>query len=216
MDGAEVAVDDISLTGEAGSPIVWLTTVPVTGTVPVAGETAVDVIFDSTKVPQPGTYTGYLLVESDTPVYTPITVPVTMTATLPVGWSKLMGTVRDLGYCDTSPAPLQDATVFIQGTGGFTATVKTAADGTYQFWMPTTNAPLTVTASKATDFVAKTVTDVLLGASPTTQNFDLRRNQPCVSTDPQSYEVTIVRGGTLTTPLTLSNNGALGTDFDDR
>ena len=78
--------------------------------------TAVDVIFDSSKVPQPGTYTGYLLVETDTPVYTPITVPVTMTATLPVGWSKLMGTVQDLGYCDASPAPLEDAMIYIEGT----------------------------------------------------------------------------------------------------
>ena len=80
--------------------------------------------------------------------------------------------------------------------------------------MPTTSAPLEVTASKESGFVAETVTDVALGAVPTTQNFDLRRNEPCVSTDPQSYDVTIVRGGTLTTPLTLSNDGALGTDFE--
>ena len=200
--------------GGSGGAYPWLTTIPVTGTVPAAGDTAVDVIFDSSKVPQPGTYTGYLLVETDTPVYTPITVPVTMIATLPAGWSKLMGTVQDLGYCDASPAPLEEATIFIQGTGGFTATVKTAADGTYQFWMPTTNAPLEVTASKESGFVAETVTDILLSAVPTTQNFDLRRNEPCVSTDPESYNVTIVRGGTLNTPLTLSNDGALGTDFE--
>jgi hypothetical protein len=197
--------------GAASYP--WLSTTPVTGTVSIAGTTPLDVLFDSTRVPQPGTYTGYLLVETNTPLYTPITVPVTMTATVPAGWSKLMGTVQDLGYCDVNPAPLQDATIFIQGTNGFTATVKTAADGTYKFWMLTNTSPLTVTASKEAGFEAKTVSNVNLGALPLTQNFSLRRYEACVSTNPSSYNVTIVRGSTLTTPLALNNNGALSTDF---
>jgi hypothetical protein len=166
--------------------------------------------FDASGITQPGIYLAQLKIANDTPYVVP-NIPVTMTVTAPT-WGKLNGTVTGLGYCDSDPAPLKDAKVVIVGASD-TYTVTTDADGYYQWWFDASQSPVSVhvMADGHTDGNSNGV--VVTAGQTTTQNFDLRWLEPCVTSATQSMEVTLVVGYSTTLQLSLENGGAEGTDF---
>ncbi len=54
---------------------------------------------------------------------------------------------------------------------------------------------------------------VVSAGGTTTQDFDLRWLEACMSADPTSLDVTVAQGFTLRKSLDLNNNGAAGSDF---
>jgi uncharacterized repeat protein (TIGR01451 family) len=81
-DGADVAIDDISLEGKEGSDVPWLSLSPISGTLPANTSIfPVDAIFDAgiPEVVEPGEYHALVKLRSDDPVRGSITIPVTMT-----------------------------------------------------------------------------------------------------------------------------------------
>jgi hypothetical protein len=84
LDGAEVALDDITLDGtsyvacSSPSDIPWLNIDPISGTTGPGGSTSVDVTFDSTGM-SAGTYNGNLCIDSNDSLEPQVVVPVTLT-----------------------------------------------------------------------------------------------------------------------------------------
>ncbi|CAG0936882.1 hypothetical protein TFLX_05778 [Thermoflexales bacterium] len=192
--------------------IPWLSEAPTTGTLPSGNDQPVDLTFDATGL-QPGTYQAQVRVVNDTP-YGMSTVPVTLTVNAPATWGTITGTVTGLGHCDSSPAPLPNATVFIESGTGYTATATTDNSGQYTWSLDAANSPVTITVSAA-GHVSKVASGVIVAAqSTTTQNFDLRLNQPCVSATPQELTAAALPGEVYTTTLTINNSGALETSFE--
>jgi len=134
-----------------------------------------------------------------------------MTVTAPT-WGKLNGTVTGLGYCDSDPAPLKDAKVVIVGASD-TYTVTTDADGYYQWWFDASQSPVSVHVMADGHTDGNSTGVVVTAGQTTTQNFDLRWLEPCVTSAPPSIEVTVVAGYSTTLQLSLENGGAEGTDF---
>jgi N-acetylneuraminic acid mutarotase len=123
------------------------------------------------KVVQPGTYTAQLGVSANTP-YTVNPVNITMTVTPPKSWGKLMGTVTGTS-CKGDTAPLRGAQIQINAKGGASVTLKTAADGTYAYWVDSKVSQYTVIASKD-GWVTQVANKVTVKAGKTTTvNFNL-------------------------------------------
>jgi hypothetical protein len=198
-----------------GSDVPWLSEAPITGTLPVSGSQIVNVTFDA-GIPEillPGDYVARLEISSDTP-YEDTTVPVTMTVTPPDTYGKLEGTVQGLGYCDMETYLLNNAEVFIETGLGLTWTLGTDANGYFQIWMDEANTPLTITVS-AEEHLGQIRTGVVItGQVTTTENFDLRWLEPCVSAAPDSISVELFIDDITTATLTLTNTGAQASMFD--
>ena len=208
--GTELAIQLV----EASFDIPWLFEDPISGTLAeIGGTEAVTLTFDASvpEVTQPGEYTGTLMVTSDDPA-SPVAIPVTMTVTVPATWGKIDGTVTGLGYCDANPMPLEGVEVLVEASGGYTNVVTTDANGYFGLWLDESNSPARLTVTADGYELGSAVVSVSAG-NTTTQDFDLRWLQPCVSTVPTSFDVTMGLSQTLTQPLTLFNNGAVGTDF---
>jgi hypothetical protein len=194
----------------ADEDLPWLTESPITGTLPAeTGLQDVAVSFDAgvPEINQPGEYSGWLKVKSDTP-YTPVYLPVNMTVTPPNTYGKLEGIVQSLGQCDAAPAPLENASLEMISGSGMVWTVETDATGYYQVWGNATSGPLTVIVS-AQDHLQGVFTDVILTASQTvTQDFSLRALLPCVSVADDSLDVNVPLGLAKTVDLAVLNSGA--------
>lgn len=119
------------------------------------GQTAnVTLTLNSAKVNQPGTYTAtvWAATNSASPVQM---TNVTMHVNAPAGWGAAKGTVTD-----TSGHPIFGATIAFGGSptkasatghqaaSSGTVAVSTDANGSYQWWLPGTDAPLQVSAAK--------------------------------------------------------------------
>ena len=206
------------VTGFVGTDVPWLSEDPITGTVDADSTFVVDLTFDATdavtQVTQPGEYFGTLFVNSDDPINDNISVPVTMTVEPPATWGKLMGTVHSLGYCDADPAPVADQEVLIEGSSGVSWTVTTDVSGTYQLWLDEMYSPLTVTVSYPNHEDGEATGVAVSGGTTTTQDFDLRWLVPCVEADPLALHATLELGTTATEALTLTNTGAVITNWD--
>jgi len=188
----------------------WLSTDPITGTVPAdGGLVVVDVTLDAAYVTQPDEYYATLSVDSDDPVNDRVDVPVTMTVNAPNTWGQLEGTVTSLGYCDVNPAPLEGAQVVIQP--GTTVTLTTHADGAYSTWLEQGIYMVTVSADEHTDDSAWVL---ITAQATTTQDFDLRWLQPCMSVEPTALSAWLDPGLSTTLPLSISNSGAGDLDFE--
>jgi len=157
------------------SDIPWLDENPKTFDVPAGGTVSVTITFSATtadQVTQPGTYTGQLVVTSNTPQsFNP--TPVTMNVTPPKGWGKMVGVVSGKD-CTSKISPLR-AVVFADGKGqkGFSFTLPTDKNGNYGFWAPASAGPFTMTAS-AVGWIPQTATSSIRGGKTTTVNFTLR------------------------------------------
>ena len=151
-----LAEDQNSLTIQPGQS--------VTVTLTLSATTAAQVV-------QPGTYTAQLGVSANTP-YTVNPVNITMTVTPPKSWGKLMGTVTGTS-CKGDTAPLRGAQIQINAKGGASVSLKTAADGTYAYWVDSKVSQYTVIASKD-GWVTQVANKVTVKAGKTTTvNFNL-------------------------------------------
>ncbi|MFO7696067.1 MAG: carboxypeptidase regulatory-like domain-containing protein, partial [Anaerolineae bacterium] len=210
-------VDCLAFATGGRTDVPWLTQDPITGTLAMGESQAIEVVFDAgvPEITQPGNYYAQLRVDNDTP-YGPLVVPVTMTVSPPSSYGKLDGTVTGLGYCDVNPAPLEGAEVYVQSDLGMSWMVETDADGYYQLWLDEAHSPFTVTVTYPVHETGMATGVDIVGEETTTENFDLRWLQPCVTADPDEFAVTVVLGEQLTETLELLNTGAASTDFEIR
>jgi len=216
-DGVELWINMISgLEAGFGGGINWFGQDPISGSVPAEDSINATMLFTATAeagVDQPGVY--YLTLTMNGEPGTPdVRVPVNMNVLAPETWGKLEGTITGLGYCDADPAPLEDAEVFIEGSGGMTWTLQTDANGYYQWWLDEAYSPLTVSVSYPDHESGQATGVVIVGQDTTTQNFDLRWLVPCVSADPLELSATLDMGDSATLQLDLANTGAAGTPFE--
>ena len=175
----------------------------------------IDVTFDASvpQVDQPGIYTAFLDFAADTP-YGVTQAPLTMTVLAPLTWGKLNGTLTGLGYCEQNPLPLVGAQVIIESSGGMSWTLQTDAGGYYQRWLDQAGSPFTLTVSYPGYAAAAASGVIVSGQGITTQDFDLRWLQPCVSVLPAGLKAVVTQGFSTVLPLTLNNTGALSTTFN--
>jgi subtilisin family serine protease len=196
----------------AKAVVLWLSVTPTSGTVPPSGNQDITVVFDADGLAI-GTYTASIVISNNDPNENPVTVPVTMTVTRPATWGKLEGAVTGLGYCDANPAPLANADVLIEDSTGMTWTLTTDISGTYQIWLDEAHSPLTLTVTYPDYETGQATGITITGQGTTTQEFDLRWLQPCLSVNPTDVNVTLALSGTATQTLTILNIGALMSDF---
>ncbi len=182
----------------------WLSEDPIAGSVPIDGSLPVNIMFDASPeagVTEPGAYSAELTLNGDPK----LRVPVSMLVEAPSDWGHLEGTIIGLGYCDQNPATLEGAMVEIVGG----PTLTTDANGYYATWLPAGIYTVNVTAE---GHLAATASVEVIAQENTTQNFDLRWDQPCITEDPSTLSVTLDMGASITKQISLSNGGAsLGT-----
>ena len=155
----------------------WISETPKHFTVNPGQTQTVTVTVDSSKVPQPGTYTAKIAVTTDSP-YSVQPVLVTMTVNPPSSWGKITGTVR----AASSGTPLAGATVQVctmydSRTGRCGAqryTLKTDSSGHYQLWLNVGYNPLQLLAAKDGYQPQAKIATVSRG-STTTVSFSLRK-----------------------------------------
>ena len=193
----------------------WLSENPVTATVPAnGGQVIVDVTLDAAQVAQPGVYLAHLTFKTDTP-FPAQKVNVTMTVPLPGNFGTLNGTVTGLGQCDAPGAPIEGATVFVDGPlEDFTLT--TDANGFYTWSFDAANSPVDITVS-APGYIGESATGVVITAGQTTTvDFELRLDAPCLSVAPTALDVTLNFGEQQTEQITIMNTGAGDANFKIR
>jgi hypothetical protein len=195
--------------------VTWLSEDPITGTLNADDLQLIDVTFDSTVpgVTEPGDYLAFLNVQSEDPINNRISIPVTMTINVPVTYGQIAGTVTSQGYCEVNPSPLVDAEVVIVSATR-TLTLTTDAMGFYSYWLDESEAPLAVYVTMDGYREGMATGLPLVAGDTTTQDFDLRLLEPCVSVDPTSLEITLLTGYSETIPLDLTNGGAFETPFE--
>jgi N-acetylneuraminic acid mutarotase len=137
----------------------------------------INVTLDAGKVAQPGIYTANLWAATNTP-YPNTVIPVTLHVNPPKGWGLLSGTVTSGGK------PIAGATVQVGTTctaadycGRQSYTLTAGADGSWQWWLPTSDNGLLVIAAK--DGYVQQVTHASIAAGKTlTLNYPLQDYQP--------------------------------------
>lgn len=183
----------------------WLSVDPTSGSLVPSESTEVTVAFDASvaEIDQPGAYHALLTFKEDTP-YAVSPVAVTMHVTPPDDWGKLEGTVTGLARCDGPGDVLARATVLVAGVStDFTLT--TDSSGNYEWWMPESNSPLTLTVVRD-GWVTKSVAGVAIAAGETTtEDVTLRLAAPCADAEPDSLEVTLLQNDAEALELVLSN-----------
>jgi subtilisin family serine protease len=211
--GAEV--DALAFPTGGVSDVPWLSEDPIAGTVPADSSLVIEANFDAGVVTQPGDYMADIIVANNSPAGS-FSLPVTMHVTPPAGWGKLEGTVMLLGYCDVNPQPLANAEVEVTSTGGTSWTSMTDAGGYYTIWLDQAESPLTVHV-ETPEYEVGDATEVVVTAGETiTVDFNLRWLKPCLSAEPSSYEVEVLEGYSLSTTLSLNNDGAAESSFEFR
>ena len=177
LGGSGFTPDSEVLSGltECGGTVAipWLADSPASATLQPGQSVAVTVTLSATtadQVTQPGTLTGQLGVEQDTP-YDVSPVDVTMNVAPPKGWGKIAGTLSGED-CSQTTAPLRGV-VFADGKKGYSFTLPTGNDGRYAFWAPSGASPFTMTAS-ANGWIPQTRVVSIKGGKTTTVNFTLR------------------------------------------
>jgi hypothetical protein len=144
------------LWGLGDTDVTWLSTAPVSGTVPGNNSVPVQVTFDATDL-QPDTYTTTLYVLSNDPLNPMVTVPVTMTVVAPVTPTAVTISGPDAGWTGESQAftalvePISTAlpiTYTWQATGQDTVTHTDGITDTVTFtWQSLGAQVITVTAT---------------------------------------------------------------------
>jgi hypothetical protein len=187
----------------------WLSTAPAGGRSEPQTELPIAVIFDARaeSLGQPGQYHGEIFVAEDTP-YRVEPLAITMTVTAPASWGVVEGQVNSLGYCDSSPAPLDAATVLVQDRGGAVIPIPVGRGGYFRRWLDAAAGPYTLAAVAAQHLGAQLPDIAVAAQATTTLNIDLRLLAPCISAAPPSIGVTLVPGETGVRTLTLRNAGA--------
>jgi hypothetical protein len=155
----------------------WLST-PRELTLQPGQSVTVKVSLDAAQVDQPGTYTANLYATTNTP-YPNTVIPVTLTVKPPKSWGLLTGTVTTSKGKPLSGATMQidTACTAVGRCGKLSYTLTTASNGTYQWWLPTTDNGLQVIA--ADDGYIQQVIHARIAAGQTlTLNYRLQNYQP--------------------------------------
>ncbi|WP_275002234.1 carboxypeptidase regulatory-like domain-containing protein [Promicromonospora iranensis] len=113
----------------AGGGMEWLTTNPTEFTLE-PGQSKTITAAMSGVVAQPGTFTGKLVADAETPYDAP-SVAVSMKVNPPKSWGKLTGTVS--GFAPDGVVSLGDSVVQVNGLYS-AVTLVTGSDGTYEYW----------------------------------------------------------------------------------
>ncbi|QKK01396.1 MAG: S8 family serine peptidase [Pseudomonadota bacterium] len=200
-------VDQIEIAGAVD----WLSVTPDNGTFSEGAVTFFDTLnvtvnynAAAPSVTEPGVYNASILVTTDTP-YGDIVVPVEMVVEPAASQARIAGTVTSLGYCDANPQLVEGATVDVNGA---TYSLTTDANGEYELWLDTSEAPLSIAVSAA-DHVSQIISGVpLTGTETTTRDFDLRLDAACPDTTPEELSSTLLPDETDSLTLTLDNTGA--------
>ncbi|MCW3814039.1 S8 family serine peptidase [Micromonospora sp. DR5-3] len=129
---------------EGPADVSWMTIDKTSATL-APGEKVTVTVGMTANVDQPGTYTGSIAIKENTP-YTVQPVPVTMKATPPGTWGKLMGTVTGTN-CQGVSSPLKDATVQVSAKTT-SWTFSTDAQGKYAYWLDRKHNPLKIIVAK--------------------------------------------------------------------
>ena len=211
----QIVMNVTGMTAGAGG-VPWLFEDPISGTIPADSMLPVDITFDAgvPETMQPGEYHAELQVMSDAPNAVP-GIPVTLTVLAPATWGKVAGTVTGLGYCDVAtPTLLADAEITVEsGTGLVAWMLTTDENGDYQLWMDAAHSPVTVTVAHP-DHITQVFPNVAVTAGGTTvQDAALRWAQPCLTVEPDLFDVTVTLGMSTTVPFSLTNLGATGASF---
>lgn len=200
-------VDDFAILTHVGGDVPWVSEDPISGTIPVDNTEEVVVLFDASKVNQPGVYKASLKVVADTP-YGGKEVPVSMTVPPPPTWGKLDGTISDICTGDL----LKDVQVSIEGGVPITQTFTNGA-GYYFAWIEqgaynidislpgyiTQESDVTITPGEVTTF------NVLLVPDRPCIKVSTNLIEAWVLTDTQTYK---------TDGMKLDNPGAQTLTFD--
>ena len=205
-------LDDVSVTNATLPDIIpWASETPLTGTLSAnTGLTTVEVTFD-TSVPEvdgPGIYYASLQIANADPVKAAMLYPLTMTVSAPATWAKFNGEVSTQGVCDVNPAPLNNATVFVETSTGMTYTLHSNAAGYYQLWTAAANSPLTLTVSAPGHVTAVVPGITATGGTTTTTDVKLRLYAPCQASTPDAMSASQYVGRQTTQTLIISNTGA--------
>ena len=150
FEGATQTIAPVACDGD----ISWASASPISGTTSIGTASAVDVTFDSTGL-APGVYTGTLCVNSNDPLNSRVTVPLTMTVLpngIPVAADDSYSTGQDAALTVAAPGVLgndvdgdgdtltavldsdvSDGTLALSADGSFTYTPDTGFTGTDSF-----------------------------------------------------------------------------------
>lgn len=216
-DLVETEILGAAVTWMTFSDVTWISEAPITGTLMAdTGMATIDVTFDASvpEINQPGIYDAGVSVKTADPVNRSVVVPVYMTVTAPATWGKLDGTVQSLGYCDANPSPAEGAQVVVEDGMGGVITLTTDAAGYYSYWYDESLSPFAVTVTAPEHSMGYASGIVVTGGVTTTVDFDLRWLEPCVSASPDSFDVTLTWGDSVTLPLEIINGGAAGSSFE--
>jgi hypothetical protein len=208
LDAEEWWINAVNFMLNPAVDVDWLSVEPVSGTINAGQTIPVVVQLDAgaASVTQPGTYLATLRIKNDTP-YGALQVPITMTVTPPASYGKLQGNVYSLGYCDGEMIPLAGATVMVSSASN-TWTLETDDTGFYQLWLDQSNTPVTINVTYPGNETGNRTGVVITGQQTTTEDFELRWLQPCLSVLPLSLEVTQGLGEQTTEQVTITNDGA--------
>ncbi|MFF5077391.1 S8 family serine peptidase [Actinoplanes sp. NPDC000266] len=152
-----------------GGDVSWLTIDKPSVTL-APGKKATVTVGITAAVDQPGAYTGLVTIKESTPYSVP-PVDVTLNASPPKTWAKLMGTVTGASCTGGSGSPLAGATVQVD-SWATSLTFATEADGTYAYWLDKRNNPLTLIAAKD-GWKPQARTTKINPAAPKVENFAL-------------------------------------------
>jgi PKD repeat protein len=214
-DGVELwinLIDGIS-TGFA-SDVPWLSTVPEEGVVLPGSSFDVEVVFDAGEVEDPGYHYALLTFKNNDPLNPNLGIPVSMLVTPPEGLGLLNGTVESLGYCDENPMPLKDAVVEIESSTGDTWTATTNSEGFFYKWLFEEGSPYTLSVTHSDHEGAFADGVIIIGDGTTTLEFSLRWLMPCISIDPELFNVEVPVGYSVSWPMNVVNDGALESWFE--
>ncbi|MFF5180232.1 S8 family serine peptidase [Micromonospora sp. NPDC000316] len=153
---------------EAAADVSWMTIDKSSVTLAPGAKVTVTVGMTA-NVDQPGTYSGAVAIKENTP-YSVAPVEVTMTATPPKTWGKLMGTVTGTS-CQGATSPISGAVVQVD-SWAMSFTFATDAAGKYAYWMDRRNNPLTMIVAKD-GWKPQTRKAKIDTTTPTVENFGL-------------------------------------------
>jgi len=181
----------------------WLSETPASGSIDVGGNQVVSLHLGTANL-SPGEYHGLVVFVTNAPKQAQVSVPVTLTVTLPADFGATSGTVTDAHTAD----PLGGVAVVVHATfhgNPLDLSATTAADGTYSVTGPAGTWP----ASFSLDGYVTDSHDVTIVAGVTTPGADaaLHRDQPHASIDPGSLTFVLTPGRTNDATVTLGNAG---------
>jgi hypothetical protein len=158
---------------DGGTGVRWLSQSPAPVTL-APGQSAtlsLTVTATAAAVPQPGSYTATVFLDSGAPYPAP-RVPVTLTAAPPASWGAVTGVIsgRD---CTGTKAPIAGATVQVNSKAG-SWTLTAGPGGTYRIWLPAADSPLSLFAT-ASGWLAGSATATLKAGAVTRANITLNR-----------------------------------------